>query len=71
MLLEEGKVSDRLYLIRKGCLRLFSYNEGKDITFQFFFRGFRAFIFASLYRYAEPVFIGMILLIKKEDLRTK
>lgn len=23
ILLEEGKVADRLYLIRKGCLRLF------------------------------------------------
>ena len=39
VLLEEGKVADRLYLIRKGCLRLFFYNEGKDITFQFFFEG--------------------------------
>lgn len=39
VLLEEGKVADRLYFIRKGCLRLFFYNEGKDITFQFFFEG--------------------------------
>ena len=39
MLLEEGKVADRLCFIRKGCLRLFFYNEGKDITFQFFFKG--------------------------------
>ena len=37
ILLEEGKVADKLYLIRKGCLRLFFYNDGKDITFQFFF----------------------------------
>ena len=36
VLLEEGKVADKIYLIRKGCLRLFFYNEGKDITFQFF-----------------------------------
>ena len=39
ILLEEGKIADRIYLIRKGCLRLFFYNEGKDITFQFFFEG--------------------------------
>ena len=39
ILLEEGKVAEKLYLIRKGCLRLFFYNEGKDITFQFFFEG--------------------------------
>ena len=32
ILLEEGKVAEKLYLIRKGCLRLFFYNEGKDIT---------------------------------------
>ena len=32
ILLEEGKIADRIYLIRKGCLRLFFYNEGKDIT---------------------------------------
>lgn len=36
VLLEMGKVADRIYLIRKGCMRLFFYNEGKDITFQFF-----------------------------------
>ena len=39
ILLEEGKVAEKLYLIRKGCLRLFFYNEGKDIAFQFFFEG--------------------------------
>ena len=32
ILLEEGKVADRMYLIRKGCLRLFFNNEGRDIT---------------------------------------
>ena len=50
ILLEEGKVADRLYLIRKGCLRLFFYNEGKDITFQFFFEGDFVASFDSLYR---------------------
>lgn len=39
ILLEEGKVAEKLYLIRKGCLRLFFYNGGKDITFQFFSKG--------------------------------
>lgn len=39
VLLEEGKIANKIYLIRKGCLRLFFYNEGKDITFQFFFEG--------------------------------
>lgn len=38
VLLEEGKIADKIYLVRKGCLRLFFYNEGKDITFQFFLK---------------------------------
>ncbi len=57
LLLEEGKVADKLYLIRKGCLRLFFYNEGKDITFQFFFEGDFVASFDSLYKQAaEPFF---------------
>ena len=60
MLLEEGKVADRLCFIRKGCLRLFFNNEGKDITFQFFFEGDFVASFDSLYKkeYAEPVLSG-------------
>ena len=50
VLLEEGKVADKIYLIRKGCLRLFFYNEGKDITFQFFFEGDFVASFDSLYK---------------------
>ena len=50
ILLEEGKIADRIYLIRKGCLRLFFYNEGKDITFQFFFEGDFVASFDSLYK---------------------
>lgn len=38
ILLEEGKIAEKLNLIRKGCLRLFFYDKGKDITFQFFLR---------------------------------
>lgn len=36
-LLKEGKISDRMFLVKKGCLRSYFYKEGKDITFQFFF----------------------------------
>ena len=39
ILLEEGRIADKLFLIRKGCLRLFFNNQGQDITFQFFSRG--------------------------------
>ena len=64
ILLEEGKIADRIYLIRKGCLRLFFYNEGKDITFQFFFEGDSLFSLESI----EP---SEVLFIKKEDFYNK
>lgn len=36
-LLKEGEISNQLYFIKKGCLRLWFNKEGKDITLQFFF----------------------------------
>ena len=72
VLLEEGKVADKIYLIRKGCLRLFFYNEGKDITFQFFFEGDFVASFDSLYKGTpsriEP---SEVLFIKKGDFYRK
>lgn len=38
-LLTEGQVSKKAYFIEKGCLRLWFNNNGKDLTFQFFFEG--------------------------------
>lgn len=38
-LLREGEVSNTIYLIKNGCLRLCFNNDGKDVTFQFFFEG--------------------------------
>ena len=38
ILLEEGDVSKYLYIVSKGCLRLFVINEdGREVTAQFFF----------------------------------
>jgi CRP-like cAMP-binding protein len=37
ILLEEGKIAKQAFFIEKGCLRIFNNNNGKDITFQFFF----------------------------------
>jgi CRP-like cAMP-binding protein len=37
VLLKEGDISQKLYLIEKGCIRAWFNNNGKDITFQFFF----------------------------------
>ena len=73
ILLEEGKVAEKLYLIRKGCLRLFFYNEGKDITFQFFFEGDFVASFDSLYKrtpslfYLESVESTELTAIRRED----
>jgi CRP-like cAMP-binding protein len=37
LLLKEGKIADRMFLVRQGCLREFFYKDGKDFTTQFFF----------------------------------
>ena len=73
ILLEEGKVADKLYLVRKGCLRLFFYNEGKAITFQFFFAGNFVASFDSLYKrtpslfYLESIEPTELAAIRRED----
>lgn len=67
------KVADKLYLVRKGCLRLFFYNEGKDITFQFFFEGNFVASFDSLYKrtpslfYLESIEPTELAAIRRED----
>ncbi len=33
VLLEKGKVADKLYMIRNGCLRLYFYKEGLMLLF--------------------------------------
>lgn len=37
VLLNEGETSKKVFLIEKGCIRVWFNNNGKDITFQFFF----------------------------------
>lgn len=49
LLLEEGEVARRLFVVENGCLRLFFNNDGKDVTFQFFFEGNCVASFDSLY----------------------
>jgi len=39
VLLHEGEISNHLYFIKTGCLRLWFNKDGKDITLQFFFEG--------------------------------
>lgn len=73
ILLEEGKVAEKLYLIRKGCLRMFFYDCGKDVTFQFFFEGDFVASFDSLYKrtpslfYLESIEPAELTAIKRDD----
>jgi len=39
ILLNEGEIANQAFYIAKGCLRICFNNDGKDITFQFFFEG--------------------------------
>lgn len=49
MLLREGEIARNLFYIEKGCLRLYFCDEGKDITFQFFFEESVVASFDSLF----------------------
>ena len=37
VLLSEGEVSKKMFLIEKGCIRVWFNNDGKEVTSQFFF----------------------------------
>jgi CRP-like cAMP-binding protein len=37
ILLHEGKTAQNYYFVEQGCLRVWFNNNGKDMTFQFFF----------------------------------
>ncbi len=37
ILLQEGEIPSKLFLIEKGCIRAWYNKDGSDITFQFFF----------------------------------
>lgn len=37
MLLNEGEVSKKMFVIEKGCIRVWFNNNGKEVTSQFFF----------------------------------
>ncbi|MBN8790207.1 MAG: Crp/Fnr family transcriptional regulator [Terrimonas sp.] len=41
VLLKEGDISKKVFFIEKGCVRVWFNNNGKDITFQFFFENDR------------------------------
>lgn len=53
ILLKEGEVAKKIYFIEKGCFRLSFNNDGKDVTFQFFFEG-EGISSAESFRYNQP-----------------
>ena len=72
-LLREGEISSRLYFIHQGCLRLWFNDDGKDITFQFFFEQQAVCSFESFYNNElslfniETVEDSHLITIEKED----
>jgi CRP-like cAMP-binding protein len=73
ILLREGEISRQAYYVRKGCIRLSFNDNGKDITFQFFFEGYGVSSFES-FRSGRPSQFGIetlepsdLLVISKEN----
>lgn len=61
ILLEEGEISKRLFIIEKGCIRVWFNNNGKDLTTQFFFENQNvASIESFIKKLPSPVFIETI-----------
>jgi CRP-like cAMP-binding protein len=61
VLLNEGSVSKKLFLIEKGCIRVWFNNDGKDITVQFFFENSTVASIESFKKeYPSPVTIETI-----------
>lgn len=61
VLLREGEISKKLFLIEKGCIRVWYNNNGKDMTSQFFFENETVASMESFRkRIPSPVFIETI-----------
>ena len=73
ILLSEGSVSAKIYLIESGCVRLWFNNDGKDITLQFFMQGqivssFESFINNTPSRFTlECVLPSEVIVYEKRD----
>ncbi len=60
-LLEEGEVSKKLFIIEKGCIRVWFNNNGKDLTSQFFFENQSvASIESFMKKFPSPVVVETI-----------
>ncbi len=74
ILLEEGEIAKRLFIIEKGCIRVWFNNNGKDLTTQFFFENQSvASIESFMKKMPSPVVIetiesSVVWWIRKSDL---
>lgn len=61
VLIEEGEVSKKLFIIEKGCIRVWFNNNGKDLTSQFFFENQSvASIESFIKKFPSPVVVETI-----------
>ncbi len=61
ILIEEGEVSKKLFIIEKGCIRVWFNNNGKDLTSQFFFENQSvASIESFMKKFPSPVVVETI-----------
>lgn len=73
-LLREGDVANNIYFINQGCLRVWFNDDGKDVTFQFFFEDQVVSSFESFYNNEASLFNvetledSCVTVIKKDDL---
>lgn len=72
-LLGEGEIANYLYFINQGCLRLWFNDDGRDITFQFFFEQQEVSSFESFFHNEPSLFnletieSSQLTMIKKDD----
>lgn len=55
-LLMEGEIAEKIYFVNQGCLRLWFNDDGKDITFQFFFEKQEVSSIESFYSNEPSIF---------------
>ena len=61
VLIEEGEISKKLFIIEKGCIRVWFNNNGKDLTSQFFFENQSvASIESFMKQFPSPVVVETI-----------
>ncbi len=72
-LLYQGDIANNIYFVSSGCLRLWFNDDGKDITFQFFFENQAVSSFESFFN-EEPSLFNIetvedsyLTIIRKDD----